>query len=99
MTQSANEISAKNTEVAVGGAGAPCPTHIRLVDVHKSFGKLVVLDGLNLTIRERESVVILGPSGTGKSVLLKHIVGLLRPDSGEVYFREQRIDTLGERRP
>ncbi len=92
MTQPPTQNSAKTT-----AAGSPCPTHIRLVDLHKSFGTLVVLDGLNLNIRERESVVILGPSGTGKSVLLKHIVGLLRPDSGEVFFREQRIDTLGER--
>src|ERR1700743_601968 len=73
-----------------------CPTHIHLEHLHKSFGKLVVLDDVSLNIPERESVVILGPSGTGKSVLLKHIVGLLRPDSGEVYFREQRIDNLDE---
>jgi phospholipid/cholesterol/gamma-HCH transport system ATP-binding protein len=78
-------------------AAAPCPAHIRLVDVYKSFGALVVLDGVSLTVRERESVVILGPSGTGKSVLLKHIVGLLCPDAGEVYFRDQRVDHLHER--
>jgi phospholipid/cholesterol/gamma-HCH transport system ATP-binding protein len=75
----------------------PCPAHIRLVDVYKSFGPLMVLAGVSLAIRERESVVILGPSGTGKSVLLKHIVGLLCPDKGEVYFREQRVDHLKER--
>jgi phospholipid/cholesterol/gamma-HCH transport system ATP-binding protein len=73
------------------------PQLIRLVDLHKSFGPLKVLDGLNLAIQEHECVVIIGPSGTGKSVLLKHMVGLLRPDSGEVYFRDQRIDNLGER--
>jgi len=56
----------------------------------------VVFRGVDLTIKERECVVILGPSGTGKSVLLKHIVGLLKPDSGEVYFRDQRVDTLSE---
>ena len=76
----------------------PCPPHLRLVNVSKRFGSLVVLDGLSLTIRERESVVILGPSGTGKSVLLKHLVGLLRPDAGEVFFRDTRIDNLRERR-
>jgi phospholipid/cholesterol/gamma-HCH transport system ATP-binding protein len=70
---------------------------LRLENVSKRFGSLTVLDGLSLTVRERESVVILGPSGTGKSVLLKHLVGLLRPDSGEVYFRETRIDKLRER--
>jgi phospholipid/cholesterol/gamma-HCH transport system ATP-binding protein len=76
--------------------GAPCPIHIRLEDVYKSFGALQVFKGLNLSIKERECVVILGPSGTGKSVLLKHIVGLLRPDSGTVYFREQPINDLDE---
>jgi phospholipid/cholesterol/gamma-HCH transport system ATP-binding protein len=77
--------------------GTPCPVHIRLENVYKRFGALEVFKGLNLTVRERECVVILGPSGTGKSVLLKHIVGLLRPDSGAVYFHDQRIDELDER--
>jgi phospholipid/cholesterol/gamma-HCH transport system ATP-binding protein len=80
-----------------GNRPGPCPTHLRLENVSKRFGSLQVLDGLSLTVRERESVVILGPSGTGKSVLLKHLVGLLRPDSGEVYFRDTRIDNLRER--
>ena len=70
---------------------------IRLVNIHKRFGSLVVLDGLNLTIRRQESVVVLGPSGTGKSVLLKHIVGLLRPDQGEVWFHDERVDNRKER--
>jgi phospholipid/cholesterol/gamma-HCH transport system ATP-binding protein len=72
-------------------------SHIRLVDLYKAFGSLVVFRGVTLNIHERECVVILGPSGTGKSVLLKHIVGLLRPDYGEVYFRKQRVDTLDDR--
>jgi phospholipid/cholesterol/gamma-HCH transport system ATP-binding protein len=62
------------------------------VNVHKRFGPLVVLDGLNLAIGAHESLVVLGPSGTGKSVLLKHIVGLLQPDGGEVWFHDQRVD-------
>ncbi len=70
--------------------------HIRLENVYKSFGDLHVFRGINLTVRERECLVILGPSGTGKSVLLKHIVGLLRPDSGTVYFREQKVSELDE---
>lgn len=71
--------------------------HIRLCDLHKRFGPVVVFDGVNLDIFERECVVVLGPSGTGKSVLLKHIVGLMRPDSGAVYFRQQRVDDQDER--
>ena len=57
---------------------------IELRDVHKAFGRQVVLDGVNFTVEQGCTVALLGPSGTGKSVLLKHIVGLLMPDSGDV---------------
>jgi phospholipid/cholesterol/gamma-HCH transport system ATP-binding protein len=69
---------------------------IRLVDLHKSFGALRVLDGIDLEVERGRSTVIIGPSGSGKSVLLKHIVGLIRPDSGEVWFEGQRIDRLSD---
>jgi phospholipid/cholesterol/gamma-HCH transport system ATP-binding protein len=58
---------------------------IELRNVHKAFGKQVVLDGVDFQVREGETVALLGPSGTGKSVLLKHIIGLIRPDQGEIY--------------
>jgi phospholipid/cholesterol/gamma-HCH transport system ATP-binding protein len=58
---------------------------------------LVVLDELDLSIERGQSLVVIGASGTGKSVLLKHIVGLLRPDVGEVWFDGVRIDELTER--
>ncbi|MBL4700617.1 MAG: ABC transporter ATP-binding protein [Phycisphaeraceae bacterium] len=67
---------------------------IRLVDVCKAFGKLTVLDHVSLDFMPGQTTVILGPSGTGKSVLLKHIVGLLKPDAGEVWFQGQRIDEM-----
>jgi phospholipid/cholesterol/gamma-HCH transport system ATP-binding protein len=70
---------------------------IRLVGLHKRFGSLVVLDGVDLTLRPGETAVIIGESGSGKSVLLKHIVRLLMPDRGEIYFRNTRIDQLPER--
>ncbi len=70
---------------------------LRLVDVHKAFGALKVLRGINLDIQRGRTTVILGPSGTGKSVLLKHIVGLIKPDVGEVWFQGKRIDELGEK--
>lgn len=57
---------------------------IRLNDVHKSFGSQKVLNGLNLEIPEGMITAIIGPSGEGKSVLLKHIIGLLQPDSGRI---------------
>ncbi len=57
---------------------------IELQDVHKSFGDFHVLRGVNLRLEKGETLVVLGRSGTGKSVTLKHIVGLLRPDSGKI---------------
>lgn len=57
---------------------------IELRDVHKTFGSNRVLAGLDLTVEAGETLVVLGRSGTGKSVTLKHIVGLLRPDRGSV---------------
>lgn len=65
---------------------------LRLVDVHKRFGSLLVLDGVSLEIARGRTTVILGASGTGKSVLLKHLVGLLNPDRGEVWIDDERID-------
>jgi phospholipid/cholesterol/gamma-HCH transport system ATP-binding protein len=70
---------------------------IELRNLHKRFGRLVVLNGVSLNIEEGQSLVVIGASGTGKSVLLKHIVGLLRPDKGEVWFDGRRIDDLRER--
>jgi phospholipid/cholesterol/gamma-HCH transport system ATP-binding protein len=71
---------------------------IELRHVSKAFGRLVVLDDLSLSIEAGKCIVVIGASGTGKSVLLKHIVGLLRPDKGEVWYAGQRIDTLPERK-
>jgi phospholipid/cholesterol/gamma-HCH transport system ATP-binding protein len=58
---------------------------IELRNVRKAFGKQVVLNGVNFEVREGETVALMGPSGTGKSVLLKHIIGLIRPDDGEIF--------------
>src|SRR5438309_227619 len=69
---------------------------IELRGVSKRFGALEVLRGLNLRIARGATTVVIGESGTGKSVLLKHLVGLLRPDAGEVHFHRRRIDTLPE---
>ena len=66
-------------------------------DVAKRFGHLVVLDGVTLSIQRGESIVIIGASGSGKSVMLKHVVGLLKPERGQILFDGQRIDTLPER--
>jgi phospholipid/cholesterol/gamma-HCH transport system ATP-binding protein len=67
---------------------------IELRNVHKAFGKQVVLDGVDFQVREGETVALLGPSGTGKSVLLKHIIGLIRPDIGEIYVDGKDVGRL-----
>jgi phospholipid/cholesterol/gamma-HCH transport system ATP-binding protein len=69
---------------------------LRLVDVEKKLGRAKVLKGVNLEIRQGERMVIIGRSGGGKSVLLKHIIGLMRPDSGQVWFRDQDLSQLNE---
>lgn len=69
---------------------------IKLRNVHKSFGSQKVLDGLSLDIPEGKITAIIGPSGEGKSVLLKHLIGLLQPDSGEVEVDGESI--IGLRR-
>jgi phospholipid/cholesterol/gamma-HCH transport system ATP-binding protein len=70
---------------------------IQLIDIHKSFGEQKVLDGLNLEIEDGKTTVIIGKSGGGKSVLLKHIIGLLKPDSGQVLVNGIDITTLNDR--
>lgn len=65
-------------------------------DVHKSFGTQKVLDGVNLEIPDGRITAIIGPSGEGKSVLIKHLIGLLQPDSGQVEVDGESI--LGLRR-
>ena len=69
---------------------------VRLVGLEKKLGRQQVLRGVNLDIREGERLVIIGRSGGGKSVLLKHILGLMQPDSGEVWFRDQNLVKLTE---
>jgi phospholipid/cholesterol/gamma-HCH transport system ATP-binding protein len=70
---------------------------IKILDLHKSFGKQKVLDGVNLEIEEGKTPVIIGRSGGGKSVLLKHIIGLLKPDSGHIFIDGVDIPRLNER--
>ncbi len=73
------------------------PVQIRLRGVTKSFGDKRVLDELDLDVREGESLVVIGGSGSGKSVLVKHMIALLRPDAGTVEVDGVAIGELGER--
>ena len=70
---------------------------IRLVDVYKAFGPKHVSQGFSLDVVEGETMVIIGYSGTGKSVAIKHIVGLLEPDSGSVIVDDHDVPTLSRR--
>jgi phospholipid/cholesterol/gamma-HCH transport system ATP-binding protein len=67
---------------------------IRLVNVYKAFGPKRVLEGFSLDVDDGETMVIIGYSGTGKSVAIKHIVGLLQPDSGDVVVDGLHVPSL-----
>jgi phospholipid/cholesterol/gamma-HCH transport system ATP-binding protein len=71
------------------------PVKIRIRGLHKRFGAKQVLDGLDLDVAEGESVVVIGGSGTGKSVLLKCILGLLEPDRGSILIDGEEVVGLG----
>ena len=64
--------------------------------VRKAFGPKLVLDGVDLEVHEGECFFIIGASGVGKSVLIKHLVGLLRPDEGDIYLDGQEVSRLTE---
>jgi phospholipid/cholesterol/gamma-HCH transport system ATP-binding protein len=70
---------------------------ITIKDLYKSFDDLAVLKGVNLTVYKGENVVVLGKSGSGKSVLIKIIIGLLKPDRGKVMVLGQEVDKLNEK--
>jgi phospholipid/cholesterol/gamma-HCH transport system ATP-binding protein len=67
---------------------------IEFIDVHKSFGRNQILRGLNMGLPENKISMILGPSGTGKSVCIKHMVGLLYPDEGDVLVHGQSVPSM-----
>ena len=67
---------------------------IKINNLYKSFGDKDILKGLNLTVNDGECVCIIGKSGIGKSILLKHITGLMIPDQGEVWLHDQMINAL-----
>ena len=74
----------KEQPAMVENATEDATSVVRVRNLYKSFGDRKVLSGVNLDLKERENLVILGKSGTGKSVLIKCMVGLLKPDSGEI---------------
>jgi phospholipid/cholesterol/gamma-HCH transport system ATP-binding protein len=73
------------------------PAYIEFRGVQKRFGANIVLRGMDLAVGKREVLYIIGTSGVGKSVTIKHLVGLLRVDAGEIWFDGVRVDGLDER--
>ena len=69
---------------------------LEIRNLTKNFGTNLVLDNISLKIEEGKTTVVIGPSGCGKTVLVKHLIVLLRPNSGEVFFKNRRIDNLNE---
>lgn len=93
------QIAGKETEAEAEAAGRRAVLVVE--DLHKSFGNQKVLNGINLTVRRSETIAVLGRSGTGKSVLLRLMIGLEKPDSGSVRIHGQDIarlslDQIGE---
>lgn len=70
---------------------------IEFRDIHKSFGSKKILRGLSMEVGKKEVFFIIGTSGVGKSVTIKHLIGLLRVDQGEIHFDGERIDNLSEK--
>jgi len=69
---------------------------IVLNQVHKAFGSNKVLQGFSLEVEDGETLAVVGQSGTGKSVAMKHVVGLLKPDDGEIWVDGQQVEKLSQ---
>ena len=67
---------------------------IEIINLHKSINSKKVLKGVNLKIAKGETMVVIGPSGVGKTVLLKHLIGLMKPDRGKIYIKGIEITNL-----
>ncbi|HEX3911408.1 MAG TPA: ATP-binding cassette domain-containing protein [Solirubrobacteraceae bacterium] len=83
-----------STELDLTGDPDAGDWSIRCTDVHKRLGGVPVLNGLTLAIPDNTITVVLGPSGTGKSVLIKHLIGLMFPDSGDVVVHGEHVPKL-----
>jgi phospholipid/cholesterol/gamma-HCH transport system ATP-binding protein len=90
----ADEFEYHSSELDLTGDSANGEWSIRCTDVHKRLGGVSVLNGLTVAIPDDTITVVLGPSGTGKSVLIKNLIGLMFPDSGEIVVRGESVPTL-----
>ena len=86
----------ESSEQSQNGGGEEKQDAIEFIDVTKAFGRNVILNGLNLGIPENQISMILGPSGTGKSVCINHMVGLLYPDEGDVLVHGESVPGMAD---
>jgi phospholipid/cholesterol/gamma-HCH transport system ATP-binding protein len=89
-----DEFQYHSGELDLTGDAADGSWSIRCLDVHKRLGGVSVLNGLNVAFPNETITVVLGPSGTGKSVLIKHIIGLMFPDQGDILVQGQSVPSL-----
>ncbi len=94
MSDDFRDFQYHSTDLELSGRPETGDWSIVCKDVVKRLGGVPVLNGLNVAFPEDTITVVLGPSGTGKSVLIKHIIGLMFPDSGEVIVKEQSVSKL-----
>jgi phospholipid/cholesterol/gamma-HCH transport system ATP-binding protein len=98
LEQVKEQMEQERRESANGEAGGAVDpeTVVSVRNLTKRFGRLPVLEDVSLDIKRGKTTVVIGPSGCGKTVLIKHLIVLLRPTSGEVYFKDKRIDNMPE---
>lgn len=87
-------MAAFETSTAINGAAE---TFIELRGIHKRFGKQEILSGIDLSLKHGETLCLIGPSGEGKTVTMKHIIGLIQPDEGDVFVAGMHVNKLKER--
>src|SRR3982750_126720 len=95
QTAETEELEEVSLEVATDDIRRVIPA-IEFRDVHLSFDDYAVLDGINFTVRKGETKIVLGGSGTGKSTIINLILGLLKPDAGEILIDGEDISHLDE---
>jgi phospholipid/cholesterol/gamma-HCH transport system ATP-binding protein len=90
----ADDFEYHSSELNLSGDPDAGNWSIRCIDVHKRLGGVPVLNGLNVAFPDDTITVVLGPSGTGKSVLIKHLIGLMFPDSGDIIVKGESVPKL-----
>jgi phospholipid/cholesterol/gamma-HCH transport system ATP-binding protein len=94
MRMTSDDFEYHSSELDLSGDPDAGNWSIRCIDLHKRLGGVPVLNGLNVAFPDNTITVVLGPSGTGKSVLIKHLIGLMFPDSGDIIVHGQSVPSL-----